>query len=111
VQINVDTVHLLQVKKISGETPKGFGPNTWDVGHFSQSIVRLNALTPTQDAVHAPMPEYLDFMYLASGAFGPGTLGPSELEISAFYEEDEIGVAHPSAVHYGFIMRVGNPFG
>jgi hypothetical protein len=108
VQTGVDTVHLLRVKKISGEQPKGFGPDTWSTGHFTQSIVRLNELA--QDVVHGPRPDYLDFMYFSSDTFGPGTAGPCELEISAYYEENEVGVAHASAVHYGFVVRVGDPF-
>lgn len=105
---NVSTVRWLEVKTIAGELPDGYGPAIWSSGHYAEVPTRIfDQPGNTVDVYPSWRPAYHDWMVLQPDAFDVGTLGETEIQIQAYKEEDEVGVAETQVVTRVWITRHG----
>lgn len=92
---------------IAGEAPRSL-LNTFDSGgEFSERIRRIRNTSVNIDVteyVH-PMGQFI-CMY-DNGTFLDGGAGPSEIEVSCYFEDDGTGVAQTTVTHYVTVLRIG----
>lgn len=107
-QVNVTTQSLIQARRVSGETPKVLGYASFATGMNIVVPRRIDNSTDAIDASFNPTsPDWVLPMAFGNGTFGPGTLGPCEIEIACYHEEDGVGVATAAPTMRMWITRLG----
>lgn len=104
----VSTVSKIQARRVSGETPKVLGYAAFSTGFEILVPSRIDSTTDAIDVTMSPTsPHWTLPMAFPNGTFGPGTLGPCEIEIQCYHEEDGVGVATTAPTMRMWITRLG----
>jgi hypothetical protein len=106
---NVNKMNLikLRIDFISGETPEGM--HTWNTAWYNDTLAHIGSVGLFNETF-GTWPDYWDFFSYSSNSFDIGTLGPGEIEIAVYKEEDGVGVADAVAQVRLLLIRLGSHF-
>ncbi len=100
---NVDSVLFQRLVRQSGPTPESSGANNFaTLLAYSGTLLRANRLS--QDFTTTPLSEMETTLAYADSATA------SELQLEAYVEENETGVAHTEPEFVMFVTRLGDAY-